>query len=60
MWSKNDKFMIRERNMKVSWHNIRNLREQVLLCLLIALPSNKAGSIIINAWKHDIKMQSWI
>lgn len=44
--------------MKVSWYNTRNLREQVLFCLLIALPLNKAGSIIINAWKHDTKMQS--
>lgn len=60
MWGKNDKFMIRERNMKVSWYNIRKLRKQVLFYLLIALPPNKAGSITINVSKHDIKMHSWV
>lgn len=38
--------------MKVSWHKVRNLRELVLFCLLIALSPNKGGNIITNTWRH--------
>lgn len=51
---------IRERNTKVSWHKVRNVREQLLLCLLIALPKIKEKTSITSTWRHDTKMRSQV
>lgn len=60
MCSNNVKEIYNERNTKVGWHKVRNVRGQVLFYLLIALPKHKGENIISSTWRHDTKMQSWI